>query len=184
MDGRPDWAALLPDPSKPALIMQKLIVTDSVRSLAFYTEALGMKILYRIEGPDIPFSEILLGYNENPAGARLVISSPLRKGLTPGMAPYGTPFPKGVPFTNTLLLSPDIPALASRIESFGGRVAMAPHKTDAYRKGGALLLFAQDPDGHVLEFFQFAPFYDAWPDFNIFSPPEGLLALYGEKAAA
>lgn len=179
-----DWAALLPDPETPALIMQKLIVTDSDRSVAFYTEALGMKVLYRIEAPELPFSEIIMGYAHDPAGARLVISSALREGTTPGMAPYGTPFPKAIPFTNTLLQSPDVPALLSRIKKLGGTVAMPPHKTAAHSAGGALVAFAQDPDGHVLEFFQFAPFDDSWPDFDLAAPHKGLLALYGAKESA
>lgn len=178
MDQKPDWAALLPAASKPAFIMQKLIVTDLERSLAFYTGAIGLRLLYKIAAPELPFAENILGFDGDAGGAQLVISGAFRQGVSPGMAPYGTPFPKAIPFTNSILQLPDIPAILPLVQEYGGRIAMSPHKLAPHIRGGALIAFIQDPDGHVIEIFQFAPFEESWPDFDVTAPPQGLLDLY------
>ena len=179
-----NWTSLLPDPRTPAFIMQKLIVSDSARSVAFYREAIGMTVLFRLEAPGLPFNEILMGFEEDPAGARVILASALHEGVTPGMAPYGTPFPTGVPFANIVMQSPDVAALLTRVEKMGGSLAMPPYRIDLPGSNGALLAFAQDPDGHVLEFFQFTPFDDSLPEFDIAAPDEGLLKLFGAPPAS
>src|SRR6266478_3351421 len=95
------WLLAHPHPRTPAVLMQKLIVADTDRAVAFYTEALGMKVLYRLEPSGAPFSEIIMTYSDSAEAPRIVLSCALRDGVTPGIPPHGTPFPNGIPFTNT-----------------------------------------------------------------------------------
>jgi len=173
------WLLPHPDPSTPAVLMQKLIVTDSDRAVAFYTKALGMKVLYRLEPPGAPFSEIILTYSDSAEAPRIVLSCALRDGVTPGIPPHGTPFPQGIPFSNTIIQVPDLPEVLKRIVQMGGTVPMQTHRQGDYEHGGLLLAFARDPDGHVLELMQFTKFDDSWPVFDIKAPPKSLLALFG-----
>ena len=178
-----EWLVPHPHPRTPAMLMQKLIVSDSDRAVAFYTQALGMKVQYRLEPPGAPFSEILLTYSDSPDAPRLVVSCALREGITPGIPPRGTPAPKGVPFTNTIIQVPDLPQVLKRIEELGGTVVVTPHRQGDYEHGGLLLAFARDPDGHVLEFMQFTRFDDSWPEFDISTPPKSLLTLFGAESS-
>jgi lactoylglutathione lyase len=118
-----------------------LRVTDLERSIAFYVDVLGMKLLRKNDYPAGKFTLAFLGYQDEKDGA--VIELTYNWGVDkyePGTA-YGH-----------IAIEVDDAALAcERVKEKGGRVI---REAGPMQHGTTVLAFIADPDGYYIEFIQ------------------------------
>ncbi|WP_290537792.1 MULTISPECIES: lactoylglutathione lyase [Alcanivorax] len=118
-----------------------LRVGDLDRSVAFYTEVLGMKELRRKEYPEGRFTNVFVGYQPESEGAVLELTynwDQSRYDLGDG---YG----------HVALAVDDVYAACERIRERGGRITREP---GPMKHGSTVLAFVEDPDGYKIELLE------------------------------
>lgn len=133
-NSRNDLAALVPE----------LTVSDFARSLAYYTDVFGFRILYG--RPEERFAYL------TREGAQIMIEQPVDRAWITGT--LETPFGRGI---NLQIACSDATALRDRC--LGAGLVLYMDLEDAwYRRDGVLLgcrqFLVQDPDGYLLRFSQ------------------------------
>jgi len=111
------------------------------RSVAFYTEVLGMKELRRKEYPEGRFTNVFVGYQPESEGAVLELTynwDQSRYDLGDG---YG----------HVALAVDDVYAACERIRERGGRITREP---GPMKHGSTILAFVEDPDGYKIELLE------------------------------
>jgi len=111
------------------------------RSVAFYTEVLGMKELRRKEYPEGRFTNVFVGYQPESKGAVLELTynwDQSRYDLGDG---YG----------HVALAVDDVYAACERIRERGGRITREP---GPMKHGSTILAFVEDPDGYKIELLE------------------------------
>ena len=118
-----------------------LRVGDLQRSVRFYTEALGMKLLRTTERPEQKYSLAFVGYDSEDRSAVLELTYN-----------YGvTEYEIGTAFGHLALGVPDVAAVCDSVRRAGGKVTREPGPV----KGGtSIIAFVQDPDGYKIELIQ------------------------------
>lgn len=118
-----------------------LRVGDLQRSIDFYTQVLGMKLLRRSENPEYKYSMAFVGYGSNPEHAELELTYN-----------YGVDrYEMGTAYGHVALGVPDIYAACDKIRAAGGNVTREPGPV----KGGATVIaFLTDPDGYKIELIE------------------------------
>ena len=116
-------------------------VGDLERSLDFYTNVLGMKLLRRQDYPDGRFTLAFVGYTEENDGTVLE--------LTHNWDTASYDLGKG--YGHIALGMPDIYAAAEAIRAKGGRVVREP---GPMKHGKTVIAFVEDPDGYKIELIQ------------------------------
>ena len=118
-----------------------LRVGDLQRSVKFYTEALGMKLLRTTERPEQKYSLAFVGYGTNPEHAEIELT------YNHGVDRYDL----GTAFGHIALGVPDVYAACEKIRAGGGNVTREPGPV----KGGTTVIaFVTDPDGYKIELIQ------------------------------
>ena len=118
-----------------------LRVGDLDRSLAFYTDVLGMRLLRRHDYPDGKFTLAFVGYQEEQDGAVLELT------YNWGVESYDM----GTAYGHIALGVPDAYAACEKIKASGGNVTREPGPV----KGGTTVIaFVTDPDGYKIELIQ------------------------------
>jgi len=112
------------------------------RSIAFYTEQLGMKLLHRDDFPDARFTLAFLGYGEEESHTVLELTHNWDQDS----------YAIGTAYGHLALPSQDIYALCAWLERAGVKIVRKPGPM----KGGPELAFIEDPDGYKLELIQVA----------------------------
>jgi lactoylglutathione lyase len=118
-----------------------LRVGDLDRSLAFYTEVLGMRLLRRKEYPSGRFTLAFVGYGEESDHSVLELTHNWdtdRYDLGDG---YG----------HIALGVDDIQGVCAAIRSKGGRVVREP---GPMKHGSTVIAFVEDPDGYKVELIE------------------------------
>ena len=118
-----------------------LRVGNLERSVAFYTEVLGMKELRRKEYPEGRFTNVFVGYQPESEGAVLELTynwDQARYDLGDG---YG----------HVALAVDDVYAACERIRERGGRITREP---GPMKHGSTILAFVEDPDGYKIELLE------------------------------
>ena len=116
-------------------------VGDLDRSIAFYTEILGMQVLRRTDYPEGRFTLAFVGYGEESDGA--VIELTLN---------WDTPsYDLGNGFGHIALEVPDAYAACAEIKKRGGRVT---REAGPMKHGTTVIAFVEDPDGYKIELIQ------------------------------
>ena len=116
-------------------------VGDLDRSIAFYTEILGMRVLRRTDYPEGRFTLAFVGYGEESDGA--VIELTLN---------WDTPsYDLGNGFGHIALEVPDAYAACAEIKKRGGRVT---REAGPMKHGTTVIAFVEDPDGYKIELIQ------------------------------
>lgn len=112
-------------------------VADLNRSIAFYTELLGMQVFKNKEYPSGKFTLVFLGYSESEATLELTYNweGPERYEI-------------GTGFGHLAIETKDIHGLCSKVEAGGGRV---PRPPGPMKHGGSVIAFIEDPDGYKIE---------------------------------
>ena len=118
-----------------------LRVGDLDRSIRFYTEVLGMRLLRRSDYPDGKFTLAFVGYQDEKDGAVLELT------FNWGVDQYDT----GTGYGHVALEVDDAYAACAEIKRRGGTVT---REAGPMKHGSTVIAFVQDPDGYKIELIQ------------------------------
>jgi len=118
-----------------------LRVGDMPRSVKFYTEALGMKVLRTTERPEQKYSLTFVGYDTEDRTAVLELT------YNYGVSKYEL----GGAFGHIAVGVPNVAKACDKVRALGGKVTREPGPV----KGGtSVIAFVEDPDGYKIEFIE------------------------------
>ena len=118
-----------------------LRVGDLERSLAFYTQVLGMKELRRKDYPDGRFTLAFVGYGAESETAVLELTHN-----------WDTKsYDLGTGYGHVAIAVPDAYKACEEVKKLGGKVTREP---GPMKFGGSVIAFVEDPDGYKIEFIQ------------------------------
>ena len=118
-----------------------LRVGDLERSLRFYTEILGMKLLRRQDFPEGRFTLAFVGFAPESEQAAIELTHN-----------WDTPsYDLGNAFGHVALEVPDAYAACAEIERRGGKVV---RPAGPMKHGTTVIAFVEDPDGYKIELIQ------------------------------
>lgn len=118
-----------------------LRVGNLQRSIDFYTQVLGMKLLRTSENPDYKYSLAFVGYGSNPEHAEIELT------YNWGVDVYEP----GTAFGHIALGVPDAYAACEKIRAVGGNVT---REAGPVKGGSTVIAFVTDPDGYKIELIQ------------------------------
>jgi lactoylglutathione lyase len=118
-----------------------LRVGDLQRSIDFYTQVLGMKLLRTTERPEQKYSLAFVGYGTNPEHAELELT------YNHGVDSYEL----GTAYGHIAIAVPDASAACERIRKSGGNVT---REAGPVKGGSTVIAFVTDPDGYKIELIQ------------------------------
>lgn len=121
-----------------------LRVGDLDRSIAFYTDILGMKLLRTSDNPEYKYTLAFVGYQDETEGAVLELTYN-----------YGvTSYDLGNAYGHIALEVDDVYKACELIRSRGGVISREPGPV----KGGTTeIAFVRDPDNYAIELIQKKP---------------------------
>lgn len=123
------------------LLHTMLRVGDLDRSLAFYTEVLGMRLLRRSDYPDGKFTLAFVGYQDEDEGAVLELTHN-----------WDTPeYDLGNGYGHIAIEVEDAYAACDQIKAKGGNVV---REAGPMMHGHTVIAFVEDPDGYKIELIQ------------------------------
>ena len=118
-----------------------LRVGDLQRSIDFYTQVLGMRLLRKSENPEYKYTLAFVGYGNNPDHAELELTYN-----------WGTDnYDMGSAFGHIALGVPDCHAACEKIRAAGGNVT---REAGPVKGGTTVIAFVTDPDGYKIELIQ------------------------------
>jgi len=118
-----------------------LRVGDLPRSLRFYTEVLGMRLLRQHDYPDGKFTLAFVGYG--PESEQAVIELTYNYGVDR--------YDLGGGFGHVALEVEDAAAACAQIKARGGKVV---REAGPMKHGSTVIAFVEDPDGYRIELIQ------------------------------
>jgi len=119
-------------------------VGDLERSIAFYTEALGMTLMRRHDYPEGRFTLAFVGYGDEQTSAVIELTHN-----------WDTEsYDLGNGFGHIAIGTDDIVGACDRVREYGGEVTREP---GPMKPGTTVIAFARDPDGYVIEFIETNP---------------------------
>ncbi|PKM23003.1 MAG: lactoylglutathione lyase [Gammaproteobacteria bacterium HGW-Gammaproteobacteria-14] len=118
-----------------------LRVGDLERSIEFYTEVLGMRLLRRKDYPEGRFTLAFVGYQEESDGAVIELTHNWDTAQYDMGSGYG----------HVALAVDDVYAACDRIRGRGGRITREP---GPMKHGSTILAFVEDPDGYKIELLE------------------------------
>src|SRR5512134_3689102 len=116
-------------------------VGDLNRSIAFYTEVLGMKLLRKHDYPDGRFTLAFVGFGPESEHAAIELTHNW------DTASYEL----GTGFGHVAIEVPDAAAACAEIKRRGGTVV---REAGPMKHGTTVIAFVQDPDGYRIELIQ------------------------------
>lgn len=116
-------------------------VGDLERSLAFYTEVLGMRLLRRHEYPEGRFTLAFVGYGDESEHAVVELTWNWDT----------TAYELGDGFGHIAIAVDDAAAACERIRARGGRVV---REAGPMKHGSTVIAFVEDPDGYRIELIE------------------------------
>lgn len=123
------------------LLHTMLRVGNLQRSIDFYTNVLGMKLLRTTDRPEQKYTLAFVGYGSNPEHAELELT------YNYGVDRYEI----GTAFGHLAIAVDDAYAACERIRAAGGSITREPGPV---RGGTTVIAFVQDPDGYKIELIQ------------------------------
>lgn len=123
------------------LLHTMLRVGDLDRSIGFYTEVLGMRLLRRQDYPDGRFTLAFVGYQAETDGAVIELTHNWDTGS----------YDMGNGFGHIALAVPDAYRACEEIRSRGGKVV---REAGPMKHGSTVIAFVEDPDGYKIELIQ------------------------------
>ncbi|MFN7899754.1 MAG: lactoylglutathione lyase [Synechococcaceae cyanobacterium] len=125
------------------LLHTMLRVGDLERSLAFYTDVMGMRLLRRRDSPEGRYTLAFVGYGEEAETAVLELTHN-----------WDTDhYELGSGYGHIAIGVDDIVATCAAIASAGGRVVREPGPV---KHGTTVIAFVEDPDGYRIELIELA----------------------------
>jgi lactoylglutathione lyase len=123
------------------LLHTMLRVGDLEKSLAFYCEVLGMKLLWRQDYPEGKFTLAFVGYGEEASSTVIELTHNW------GVETYNL----GDAYGHIAIGVEDIYASCEAIAAKGGKVTRPP---GAMKHGTTIIAFVEDPSGYKVELIQ------------------------------
>ena len=123
------------------LLHTMLRVGDLDRSLAFYTDVLGMRLLRRKDYPEGKFTLAFVGYQDEADGAVIELTHNW------GVAKYEL----GTGYGHIALAVDDAYAACDAIKARGGKVT---REAGPMKGGTTVIAFVEDPDGYKIELIE------------------------------
>lgn len=120
------------------LLHTMLRVGDLDKSIAFYTDVLGMRLLRRKDYPEGQFTLAFVGYGDEFAHS--VIELTHNWGVTE--------YELGTGYGHIALEVDDVYQACDEISARGGKITRAP---GPMKHGDSILAFVEDPDGYKIE---------------------------------
>jgi lactoylglutathione lyase len=118
-----------------------LRVGDLQRSIDFYTQILGMKLLRTSDNPEYQYTLAFLGYGSNPEHAEIELTYN-----------YGvTSYEIGTAYGHLAVAVPDAAAACAAVRAKGGNVT---REAGPVKGGKTVIAFVQDPDGYKIELIE------------------------------
>ena len=118
-----------------------LRVGDLQRSVKFYTEVLGMKLLRTTERPEQKYSLAFVGYDTEDRASVLELT------YNHGVERYEP----GTAFGHVAIEMPDVAGACDKVRQAGGRVT---REAGPVKGGTTVIAFVADPDGYTIEFIE------------------------------
>jgi lactoylglutathione lyase len=118
-----------------------LRVGDLDKSIAFYSDVLGMKLLRRSDYPEGKFTLAFVGYQDEAAGAVLELT------YNWGVSSYDM----GNAYGHIAIEVEDAYKACELVKQRGGKVI---REAGPMQHGKTVLAFIEDPDGYPIEFIQ------------------------------
>ena len=118
-----------------------LRVGDLQRSLSFYTEVLGMRLLRRKDYPDGKFTLAFVGYQDEADGAALELTHNWETDA----------YEIGTGYGHVAIEVDDAYQACDEIKRRGGVVT---REAGPMKHGTTVIAFVQDPDGYKIELIQ------------------------------
>ncbi|GAB3406150.1 lactoylglutathione lyase [Massilia agilis] len=118
-----------------------LRVGDLQRSIDFYTNVLGMKLLRTSDNPEYKYKLAFLGYGSNPDHAELELTYN-----------YGVDkYEMGTAYGHIALSADDIYKVCDQVRAKGGNITREPGPV---KGGSTVIAFITDPDGYKVELIE------------------------------
>ena len=108
------------------------------RSIAFYTDVLGMRLLRRKDYPEGRFTLAFVSYQDESAGAAIELTHNWDT----------SQYDLGNGYGHVALAVDDVYAACDRIREKGGKISREP---GPMKHGSTILAFVEDPDGYKIE---------------------------------
>ncbi len=125
----------------PRMLHTMLRVGDMDRSVKFYTEVMGMKLLRTTDRPDQKYSLAFVGYDTEDKQAVIELTYN-----------YGTDkYDLGSAFGHTAFAVDDVYKTCEQVKAKGGVVS---RDAGPVKGGTTVIAFVQDPDGYKIELIQ------------------------------
>jgi lactoylglutathione lyase len=118
-----------------------LRVGDLDRSVKFYTEVLGMKLLRTTDRPDQKYSLAFVGYDDEAKTAVLELT------YNYGVDKYEL----GTAYGHVALAVPDAAKACEEVRRRGGKVT---REAGPVKGGTTVIAFVEDPDGYKIELIE------------------------------
>jgi len=123
------------------LLHTMIRVGNLEKSIAFYTEVLGMKLLRQHDYPEGKFTLAFVGYCDEASNAVIELTYN-----------YGVDrYEQGNAFGHIALAVPDAAAACDAIRQRGGKVV---REAGPMKHGSTIIAFVEDPDGYKIELIQ------------------------------
>lgn len=119
-------------------------VGDLDRTIKFYTESFGMKLLRKRDIPEEKYSNAFLGFG--PEDSHFVVELTYNYGVDK--------YDIGTGFGHFAIATEDIYKLVEDIRAKGGKITREPGPV---KGGSTVIAFVQDPDGYIFELIQRGP---------------------------
>ena len=123
------------------LLHTMIRVGDLQRSVKFYTEVLGMKLLRTTDRPEQKYSLAFVGYDEESRASVLELT------YNYGVDKYDL----GSAFGHLAIEVPDVAKACNDVRAHGGKVT---REAGPVKGGTTVIAFVEDPDGYKIEFIE------------------------------
>jgi len=114
------------------------------RSVKFYTEILGMKLLRTTERPEQKYSLAFVGYDTEDKASVIELT------YNYGVEKYDL----GSAFGHLAIEVPDVAKACNEVRQNGGKVT---REAGPVKGGTTVIAFVEDPDGYKIEFIERKP---------------------------
>lgn len=118
-----------------------LRVGNLQRSIDFYTQVLGMKLLRTSDNPEYQYTLAFVGYGNNPDHAELELT------YNYGVESYEI----GTAYGHIAIAVPDAAQACEAVRARGGNVT---REAGPVKGGTTVIAFVQDPDGYKVELIE------------------------------
>ncbi len=126
----------------PMRILHTMLrVGDLDRSIAFYSEVLGMKVLRTTDRPEQKYTLAFVGYGDESQHAVLELT------FNYGVDKYDL----GTAFGHIAIAVPDAAEACAAVRKKGGTVT---REAGPVKGGTTVIAFVQDPDGYKIELIE------------------------------